>query len=76
MSCLNVVDTHRVFVGYRGNGGDLLEKLLESKVNARLLAGKSRSVRIERSQFGAAAPVLGAAAAVARQVFEGALPVL
>lgn len=76
VSCLNVVDTHRVFVGYRGSGGDLLEKLLEGKVNARLLAGKSRSVRIERSQFGAAAPVLGAAAAVARQVFDGALPVL
>lgn len=74
-SCINLVDAHRVFVGHRGEG-DALEQLLESKVNSRLLAADSRHVRVEHSRFGARAPVLGAAALAARQVFTGAWPVL
>lgn len=76
VNCLNIVDAHRVFVGYRGGEAGLLERLLESKVNSRLLAGECRRVRVERSRFLNRAPVFGAVALVARQVFRGELPVL
>lgn len=76
VNCLNIVDTHQVFVGYRGDESGLLERLLESKVNSRLLAGECRRVRVERSRFLNRAPVFGAVALVARQVFRGELPVL
>ena len=71
-NALCLIDVHRVFVGYDGDGGGLLERLLEQRVNERLHIAGCRRITVRRSSFGSDASVYGAAALAARCVFDGA----
>ena len=71
-NALCLIDVHRVFVGYDGDGGGLLERLLEQRVNERLQIAGCRRITVRRSSFGSDASVYGAAALAARCVFDGA----
>lgn len=72
---LNLVDSHVVIVGYEGGqGAGVLERLLETKVNEKLLASEYRSVRVIRSFFKASAPTIGSVAVVTDRMFSGLLP--
>lgn len=71
-NALCLIDVHRVFVGYDGDGGGLLERLLEQRVNERLHIAGCRRITVRRSSFGSDASVYGTAALAARCVFDGA----
>lgn len=72
---LNLLDSHTVFLGYdceREEG--IIEKLLERKVNNRLLASEFRCVHVHKSKFCADSPMIGSIAIVTSQIFAGHLP--
>lgn len=73
-NALCLIDVHRVFVGYDGDGGGLLERFLERHVNERLQIAGCRRITVRRSSFESDASVYGAAALAARCVFDGTFP--
>ena len=72
---LNFFDVHLVLFGYESScPGNLLERMLQDKVNARLLASEYRSVEIRKNRFGQQATVIGSVAIINAMVFSGELP--
>lgn len=72
---LNLLDSHTVFLGYECEREEgVIEKLLEAKVNSRLLASEFRSVRVQKSKFYADSPTIGSIAVITSQIFSGHIP--
>lgn len=70
VSALNFIDTHHIVLSYHGENG-LIERMLEEKINSSLFAGKYRKIKVISSAFKGDAPIIGAAAAAAEEVFTG-----
>lgn len=74
---LNLLDFSHIIVGYDSSvKGDVVERLLKSKLKRRALSAAYRQIEIERSVFGGDAPLIGAIACVAERIFNMSLPVV
>lgn len=74
VSALNFIDTHKVILSYHGKSG-VLEKMLEEKINASLFASRYRKIEVIPSAFKGDAPIIGAAAAAAEEIFSGKIKI-
>lgn len=75
LNCINLIDIHKIVLGYRGDNNGLVEKMIQRKIERRLLVREVRRIEVVRSTFLYRAPTIGAAALAARHVFCGDLPI-
>ncbi len=75
LNCINLIDSHKIVLGYRGDNNGLVEKMIQRKIEQRLLVREVRKIEVLRSAFLYRAPTIGAAALAARHVFCGDLPI-
>lgn len=72
VNVVNLLDVEHVILGYDAAPEvNLLEAMLEKKMNARALSAKYRKIKVVKSVFGEDAPLLGSVAVVANKIFEG-----
>lgn len=73
-SIVNLLDLGVVVLEYESaSNGGIVEKLLESEINRRILAKKYRHVQVRQSRFGSRLPLVGTLAIVSARVFSGDL---
>lgn len=74
---LNLLDFSHIIVGYDSSvSGDVVERLLKSKLESRALSAAYRGIEVQRSVFGGDAPLIGAIACIAERIFNMSLPVI
>lgn len=74
---VNLLNLSTIIVGYDSDGsGSIIEEILQHKLSAMALSAKYHSFHIVHSSFWGDAPLIGAAALVADNVFEGQLELL
>lgn len=71
---VNLLDIGTLVVDHEGEG-DILLELLGQALDARLPSARRGAVQLRRASLGPDAPLVGAVAVVAAQVFAGRLPV-
>lgn len=78
VNMVNMFDPEIIYVCQHGDraAGELLSRMLEARVNARMLAPDCRRVALKCASFGEDAVVIGSLALVARRAFDGSLPII
>ena len=76
LNVLNILDISYIIMDYESNlSGSALEDLLLRKLQARISDERFRTLRVLRSQHHGQAPLVGALALVADNVFHGRLEI-
>lgn len=72
---VNLLDVNHILVGYDAAPEvQVVEALLEKKLNARCLAHKQRQLKVKKSFFGGEAPLIGSIALVSDKIFHCEFP--
>lgn len=71
---ISLLDIHHIIVGYNGPAHvTILEDVLSRKLNAKPHDSNTPDIIVEKSSFGGQAPLIGAIAVVANNIFNGTL---
>ena len=74
---VNLLDLSHIVIGYHsGNPGDIVERLLQQKLQQRVLYTDYRRISVTRSVFGGDAPLIGAIACCTEKIFDLTLKIL
>ncbi|NLD93586.1 MAG: ROK family transcriptional regulator [Fibrobacter sp.] len=69
---INLLDVNHILIGYDSTvTSTKIEKMLEDKLNTRVLVAKNRKVIVKRSVFGGDAPLIGSVAQITDLIFQG-----
>lgn len=75
VDALNLLNLSHIIVGYDSlTGGGIIESLLQKQIGSLVMSSSYTDTQISYSSFAGAAPLVGAVAVVANQIYTGSLP--